>query len=312
MVYQPLSFDDDLFDARVYKRKYKDGKMAAMTTQELHQITNLSEKEQNQAKSSSWQSAVKRVGELHQHDKSKKEGPLRRLEVVERIYKACMEGNAEVVAHELKKHPETLRRLFRPFLAKMLNEIATRSFVSVMAAITANINDEDFWQCIGRESPLFIAAENGDLRMAQLLLEHKIPIDSQDSDGNYAIHYAVSAEAFDIVSLLLIEKSHIGWLNDEELSPLSKAIHLPHRGLVAQMLLSQGSQLSPAVYEDNLNTIRFRLSRQGVDSEPVLEELRRIQAILNAFLSPPSKDYNYQALAMIIASEEKQLIGTAI
>jgi ankyrin repeat protein len=71
---------------------------------------------------------------------------------------------------------------------------------------------------------LLLAARNGQLRSASLLLVKGAPFDLPDKNSNYAIHYAAAYDYPEVIELLARAGANINALNMWKSTPLAIAI----------------------------------------------------------------------------------------
>ncbi len=80
-------------------------------------------------------------------------------ETLARMYEACIKDDAQGAQDELDKHPKIFRKFSKSALAYIRRQIAARGFMSVMAVMISNIDDEDLCERIDGNILLCKAAQ---------------------------------------------------------------------------------------------------------------------------------------------------------
>ena len=296
LIHRAFGFDDELYNSRAYKRNHEYKTNAAQVRKDLVSTRERTEEDRIPAEASDRNSTVLLRAASRSYDGLKKERAAR-MDILTRVTAACLRDDAPSINQDLRKHPAILGEIPTTVLTGILGRIAERGYTSAMVAMISHIKDEGLWQSVNGKSLLFKAAARGHVKLTGFLMESGVPGDSHDSDGNFAIHHAVSAKAYSVIWLLLIDGYRIDWPNNRGQSPLSKAIFLPDRKIVAQMLFAQGSQLTLAEQEQLL---RITVALEKERREPDLEELKLIYSMIRAFYLLSPSIYNYTALDEIL------------
>jgi ankyrin repeat protein len=96
------------------------------------------------------------------------------------------------------------------------------------------------------KTALHIAAERGNLRIVQLLLEHEVDVDVADASGCTALHYAARGAHAEVVALLLAEGADSEARDGEGRSPLHAAADAECESVI-RLLAKDGADLNAAI-----------------------------------------------------------------
>jgi hypothetical protein len=96
------------------------------------------------------------------------------------------------------------------------------------------------------KTALHIAAERGNLRIVQLLLEHEVDVDVADASGRTALHYAARGARAEIVALLLAGGADSEARDGEGRSPLHAAADAECESII-RLLAQDGADLNAAI-----------------------------------------------------------------
>ena len=95
------------------------------------------------------------------------------------------------------------------------------------------------------ETPLHVAAANGFVDVAQLLLAQRADVNAQDDDGRTPLHLAAQGGHKEVLELLLASKAEVIAEDNKGWTPLHFAASRGHKE-VAEMLLADGAEVKAA------------------------------------------------------------------
>ena len=278
LVYKPLTFENELFTSRVYKRNYatpairrlfKERKnsyknrppLVARETAEdpdgsVAEILTIREagrthRWHNEAQPAS---ALPTVGQpVWDEDTNRGDtntSPNSALSIL--FGEACEQGNVEVVETFLESggnvHAPVLGKK-EPFLDLNPIHLASKGgHVRVVEILLSYGADKEMLSCVSGGRPLHLAVQAGHLAMVRYFLDHGTNIASQDGDGFQAIHLAAEGGSTEILSLLLGRGTAI----DSAMSDGAQALHMAsynsERANVIRFLCSRGADIEAKNY----------------------------------------------------------------
>ena len=289
LVYKPLTFENDLFTSRVYKRNY-----ATPAIRHLFKKQKTSEKTrpppvaQETAEDpdgsvaetlTSWEPG--RTHRWHNEAQSATSLPTERRLVWDAapsisFSEACEEGNVEVVKTFLKSggnvHAPVLGKK-EPFLDLYPIHLASKGgHIRVVDVLLSSGADKEMLSCVSGGRPLHLAVQAGHLAMVRYFLDHGTNIASQDGDGFQAIHLAAEGGSVAILSLLLDWGAAI----DSAMSDGAQALHIAsyntERANVIRFLCSRGADIE-AKNHCGCTPLYYACLENAVDNMEALLEL---------------------------------------
>lgn len=143
-------------------------------------------------------------------------------------------------------------------------------------------------------TPLFLAADNGHLGVAQLLVEKGANVNAKNSDGLTPLHGAVLSKNEALVKLLLEKGAKVNVKSSNGRTPLGLSVCGPVD--ITELLLKYGSYIKTK-NQDELNALfhRFILAGRAQDMAKIAELFIRYGADVNARNNFRAELLNYDA-----------------
>lgn len=117
------------------------------------------------------------------------------------IYQAVEEGNTHLVEKYLQKSPELLNQKNADALTPL--NLAARDGQLAVAELLLEKGADPLLGDNENSGPIHLAAINGSIPMIDLLVKHGVSMDVQDDNGLTALHFALSRRQFDVANHLI-------------------------------------------------------------------------------------------------------------
>lgn len=276
LVYKPLTFENELFTARVYKRNYRTPALQRRlkgteqkTPNDTRRVTSDPTLEFDHMKNKD--STIWVPG---WHTKAEDAGP--RILFAD----ACEQGNAEMVETFLHSgqnvHSPVLERRFREtsneWELSVIHIAAMAGHVQVVEILLSYGAYKEMKSLASRRTPLHLAVEAGHVAMVRYLLDMGTDIAASDPRSGQAIHLAARCGSTEMLSLLLDRGAAIDSAMFNGDQPLHVASQHPDRANVIRLLCSQGADIE-AKMDRGFTPLYYSSSHNHVDNMKALLEL---------------------------------------
>ena len=303
LVYKPLTFEDELFTARVYKRNYRtpaiqrflngtgqkpsDKNSPRTVTQEVvvdhfgseAEHLTIVEPRHSQRRPTKAQSATLIPTKGHSawgQDTSGQTNMMAYSEPPISFDEACRQGNDKIVerylASGLDVHVPVVGRNHVLSDLSAILDAAQGGHVKVVEILLSYGADKETVSFVKRRRPLHLAVKAGHVAMVQYLLDNDTDIAAADKDGAQAIHLAVKGSSVRILSLLLERGAAIDSAMTDGARPLHLASKNPDGVEIIKFLCSQGADIE-ARTNDGHPPLSYARRRNAVDNMEALLEL---------------------------------------
>ena len=274
LVYKPLTFENELFTARVYKRNYRtpalqrlfkgteqktsDKTRPRTVAQEIGKDLDGSEADnftireprepghtQNEARIIiSRRSEGQPAGD---EDTSGGMNTLPNPEIQLSFAVACKQGNVEIVetclASGQNVHGPLLGGKHYNADLSAIHFAAKGGHIQVAELLLSYGADKEMLSCISEKRPLHLAVQAGHVAMVRYLLDKGTNIAAPDGENAQATHVAAACGSAVILSLLLDRGAAIDASMTNGDQPLHVASQHPDRANVIKFLWSQGADI---------------------------------------------------------------------
>lgn len=282
MVYHRLSFEDELFTARVYKRNYRNPRWLRLRKKEPdldHGIVTPRKEDRQSTKlkdalmalppSRVLASALPRddgilvTTTIHVSTSSSAHDPY------EELIEACRRGDKDRVKNLMTMIPEEHSSLTRPQSCDSLHPCPVHATVSgghveVMETILQQPDSklnvarvlERALYC-KRGPPLHLAVVKGDLPMVQVLLENGASVNERWAYRRQAIHLAASNGSMAVLAALVAAGADVNCADKFGRQPLhyiSECQDLPH---VIEYLAEAGANVNGRTHQNKITPVRL-------------------------------------------------------
>ena len=303
LVYKPLTFENELFTARVYKRNYRTPALQRLfkgieqktpektRPRTLAQINAedpyvsegesciIKEMEPTQWQSTEAQSATSvPTGGQPAGDEDTSDEIIRSPNAAPNISiaEACKQGNVEVVETFLKSggnvHSPVLGESDRFLDLSPIHFASKGGHIQVVEILLSYGADTEILSRVSQERPLHLAVQTGHVAMVQYFLDNGTNVTAPDGMGAQAIHLAAVWGSAEILSLLLGRGAAIDSAMADGAQPLHMASKHRHRVNVIKFLCSQGADIE-ARTNHGRTPLYYAYLHNAVDNMEALLEL---------------------------------------
>ena len=303
LVYKPLTFENELFTARVYKRNYRTSalqrhfKGSEQKTSEKARPRTIAQIDAEDPDVSEgencttgepglfkWrpakaQSAISvPMGGQRAGDEDTSGEIIRSPNAAPSIpfAEACERGNVEVVEAFLKSggnvHAPVLGKSDRFLDLSPIHFTSKGGHIQVAEVLLSYGADTEMLSCVSEERPLHLAVQAGHVAMVQYLLDNGANVSAPDGVSAQAIHMAAVWGSAGILSLLLGRGAAIDSAMADGAQPLHMASKHRHRVDVIKFLCSQGADIE-ARTNYGRTPLSYAYLHNAVDNMEVLLEL---------------------------------------
>lgn len=143
-------------------------------------------------------------------------------------------------------------------------------------------------------SCLFISANIGDINLFNYWMNKGFSIDTQDEDGDTALHYAVRGGHIDLVIYLLEKRATIKWNKNQE-SPLQLAYKIKK--------FKAAYEITQSIIKEKSKIDRFECQELNLLVNDFIKFLNKNYLQRNIFLRFPAK-HTERAKALIVAVQK--------
>ena len=249
LIYKSLTFEDELFTARVYKRNYRTPALRRLfkrteqkTSDKTRACTMAQENVEDPNHSEAERCTIREPRPARwQHTKAQNAGPS--ISFAD----ACEQGDAEIVRIFLQSgqdvHVPILGR-FHSFLDLSAIHVAAKGgHVQVVEILLSYGADREMLSQCSLIRPLHLAVQAGHIVMVRYLLDNGTNIAAPDGNSAQAIHKAAECGSTAILSFLLDRGAAIDSATTNGCQPLHTASQNPERANVIRFLCSQGADI---------------------------------------------------------------------
>ena len=303
LVYKPLTFENELFTARVYKRNYRTPALQRLfkgTAQKTSEKTRprtvpqlnaegpdfsgaesctIGEPGLTQWRPTKAQSAASvPTGGQSAGDEDTNGGIIRSPNAAPGISfaEACEHGNVEVVETFLKSggnvHAPVLGKSDRFLDLSPIHFASKGGQIQVVEILLSYGADTEMLSCVSQERPLHLAIQAGQVAMVQYFLDNGTNVSVPDGVSAQAIHLAAVWGSTEILSLLLGRGAAIDAAMADGAQPLHMASKHRHRANVIKFLCSQGADIE-ARTNHGRTPLYYAYFHNAVDNMEALLEL---------------------------------------
>ena len=304
LVYKPLTFENELFTARVYKRNYvspasrrpfKERKqktseqtrppIVAQETAEdpegsIAEILTIQESENTPPRHNEAQLATLIPTEGQSAGDQDTSGEISMWPNAESnilFAEACKQGNVEMVETLLKSGQDVHVPVVGPGWHRALDLSAIHvaaegGHVQVVEILLSYGADKEMLSCVSRKRPLHLAVQAGHVAMVQYFLDNGTNVSAPDGVSAQAIHLAAVWGFAGILSLLVERGAAIDSAMTDGAQPLHLASENPGRVNVIKFICSQGADIEARTNAGH-TPLHYACLRNAVDNMNALLEL---------------------------------------
>ena len=310
LVYKPLTFENELFTSRVYKRNYatpafrrlfKEQKwkpsnkttpsVVAKETAEdpdgsIAEILTIREPGRSYRWHNEAQLATLTPTEGQSAGDQDTSGEINMWPHAEpriSFAEACKQGNVEIVERFLKSdqgvHVPVVGSTHTFHLLLDLSAIhvaAEGGHVQVVEILLSYGADKEMLSDISQRRPLHLAVQAGHIAMVRYLLDNGTDIAAPDGDSVQAIHVAAEYGSTALVSFLLDRGAAIDSAMRYGVQPLHSASQTPGRADVIKFLCCQGANIEAAA--NGYTPLSYACLHNAVDNMEALLELGAVHS----------------------------------
>ena len=278
LVYKPLTFENELFTARVYKRNYR-----TPTLQRLFKGTEQQTSDKTRSRTVAREIAEDPNGSEADACTIREPGPTRwwrtkaqNAEPRIPFADACEQGNVEIVEASLKSgqdvHLPVVRENQKLLDLSAIHVAAKGGHVKVVEILLRYGADKEMLSRVSQQRPLHVAVRAGHVAMAKYLLDNGTNVVALDSAGAQAIHLAAARRSTEMLSLLLERGAAIDSAVSTGYQPLHIASNIPDRANVIRFLCSQGADIEAKTHR-GCTPLFYASARNYADNMKALLEL---------------------------------------
>ena len=309
LVYKPLTFENELFTARVYKRNYR-----TLALQRLFKGTEQKIFDKTRPRTMAQETAEDADGPEAENCTIREPGPTQLWHIKAQptamrpaekqpvgiedtsgeinmtpnaeprisFADACKQGHAEVVKTFLQSgqdvHVPISGRIYG-FLGLSAIHIAARSgHVQVVETLLSHGADQNMPSGYREERPLHMAVQAGHVAMVRYLLDKGTNIAAADDESAQAIHVAAECGSTVILSFLLDRGAAIDSAKINGDQPLHTASQNPDRADAIKLLCSQGADIEAKTHH-GYTPLYYASLHNNVDNMKALLELGAAQGL---------------------------------
>ena len=280
LVYKPLTFENELFTARVYKRNYRTPilrrlfKGTEQKTSEKTRARTVAQKSAEDHEGSGAENFTIQELQLAQLQHTKAHNAEPSISFAE----ACEQGNAEIVETFLKSGQDVHAGILEPrgydglLDLSAIHVAAKRGHVQVVEILLTYGADRDTPSCVSRKRPFHLAVEGGHIAMVRYLLDKGTDIAAPDDSSAQAIHIAAETGSAGILNFLMDRGAAIDSRMTGGAQPLHVASTTPGRVDVIKSLCRHGAD-TEAQTDHGCTPLYYACLYEAVDNTEALLEL---------------------------------------
>lgn len=278
LVYKPLTFENELFTARVYKRNYRTPAL-----QRIFKGTEQKTSDKTRPRTVAQKSAEDPDGSEAENCTIREPGPQRwwhtkaqNAEPRISFADACEQGNVEIVETFLKSgqdvHVPVAGEIHKLLDFSAIHVGAKGGHVQVVEILLSYGADREMLSRFSLIRPLHLAVKAGHVAMVRYLLDMGTNIAAADGESAQAIHVAAELGSTVILSFLLDRGAAIESAMTYGHQPLHMASKNPGRANVINFLCSQGADIEGKTHH-GYTPLYYASLHNNVDNMKALLEL---------------------------------------
>ena len=301
LVYKPLTFENELFTSRVYKRNYTFRRLFEEQKRKPSNKTRPPIVAKETTEDPDGPAEILTIWELGCTQPWHNEGQLATLIPTEgqsagdqdtsgeinmwphaepriSFAEACKQGNVEIVERFLKSGQDvhvpvvgsthTFHLLLDLSAIHVAAEVGHIQVVEILLSYGA---DKEMLSYVSERRPLHLAVQAGHIAMVRYLLDNGTDIAAPDGDSVQAIHVAAEYGSTALVSFLLDRGAAIDSATRYGAQPLHSASQTPGRADVIKFLCCQGANIEAAA--NGYTPLSYACLHNAVDNMEALLEL---------------------------------------
>ena len=304
LVYKPLTFENELFTSRVYKRNYTFRRLeqkrkpsnktrppivAKETTEDPDgpaEILTIRELGRTQPWHNEGQLATLIPTEGQSAGDQDTSGEINMWPHAEpriSFAEACKQGNVETVERFLKSGQDvhvpvvgsthTFHLLLDLSAIHVAAEVGHIQVVEILLSYGA---DKEMLSYVSERRPLHLAVQAGHIAMVRYLLDNGTDIAAPDGDSVQAIHVAAKYGSTGMVGFLLDRGAAIDSATCDEAQPLHVASQIPGRADVIKFLCCQGANIEAKA--NRYTPLSYACLHNAADNMEALLELGAVHS----------------------------------
>ena len=299
LVYKPLTFENELFTARVYKRNYRTPAL-----QRLFKGTEQRTSDKTRSRTVAREIADDPNGSEAEDCTIREPGPTRwwrtkaqNAEPRIPFADACEQGNVEIVEAFLKSgqdlHVPVVRENQKLLDLSAIHVAAKGGHIQVVEILLTYGADKEMLS--GErpgERPLHVAVRAGHVAMVKYLLDNGTDVVALDGAGDQAIHLAAARGSTEMLSLLLERGAAIDSATPNGDQPLHIASFNADRANVIKLLCSQGADIEAKTH-DGYTPLYYACVHNAVDNMEALLELGAAHSPQGRSILSPALERGY-------------------